>query len=301
MNKIINYIKNPSNFLVYLASRGIIKCGDKKYLQIKYKKVMHRDLDLDNPKSFNEKIQWLKLYDRKDEYTNLVDKYEVKKHIADVIGSKYLIPTIGIYDKFDQINFDSLPNQFVIKCTHDSGGIVICKDKANFNIFEARKKIEKSLNTNYYYSSREWPYKNVKPRIIVEKYMEDKIAHELIDYKVLCFDGVPKIIFTCTDRYTDGLKVTWFDLNWHKLPFERHYPASNKKIAKPKKFDEMIKFSEKLSKNIPFVRMDWYEINGDLYFGEYTFYPGSGMEEFTPEEWDYKLGELIKLPSKKER
>jgi hypothetical protein len=275
--------------------------SDKRYVKIYYRLKMHKKLNLKEPKTYSEKLNWLKLNDHNPLYTKLVDKYEVKDYIKNEIGEEYVIPTYGIYNNVDEIDLDKLPNQFVLKCTHDSEGIVICKDKSKLDWKAAKKKLKQCLKYNFYYIGREWPYKNVKPRIIVEKYMEDKIAHELIDYKVLCFDGVPKIIFTCTDRYTDGLKVTWFDLNWHKLPFERHYPASNKKIAKPKKFDEMIKFSEKLSKNIPFVRMDWYEINGDLYFGEYTFYPGSGMEEFTPEEWDYKLGELIKLPSKKER
>lgn len=300
MKKIIKYIIKPSDFFIFLASRGLIKYDDKKYLKKKYNSVMHKELNIDNPQTFNEKIQWLKLYDRNSEYVKLVDKYEVKKYVADIIGDEYIIPTLGVYNKFKDIDFDKLPNSFVIKCTHDSGGIAICKDKNIFDTTFAKNKINKSLKRNYYYSGREWPYKNVKPRILVEKYMKDNFSQELIDYKVLCFNGIPKIIFTCTDRYTDGLKVTWFDLNWNKLPFERHYPASNKIIKKPKNLEKMIDFSKKLSKNIPFVRMDWYEINGKLYFGEYTFYPGSGMEEFTPEEWDYKLGELINLPQKRD-
>ena len=187
----------------------------------------------------------------------------------------------------------------MIKCNHDSGGLVICKDKSKLDIESARKKINKSLKTNYYYSGREWPYKNVKPKIIIEKYMEDNVNKELIDYKFMCFDGEPKLSFTCSERYKDGLKVTFFDLDWNKLPFERHYPSSNRKIKKPLNYDLMLEFSKILSDNIPFVRVDWYEINGKLYFGEMTFYPGSGYEEFKPLEWDKKIGDLIKLPSKR--
>ena len=268
---------------------------DKIYLKIRYRSITGRKLDLKNPKTFNEKLQWLKLYNRKDIYTVMVDKYEAKKYVADTIGEGHIVPTIGVYNKFEDISFDELPKQFVIKCTHDSGGLVIVRDKAKLDIAEARKKINKCLKVNYYYHGREWPYKNVKPRIIVEKYMEDKKNEGLTDYKVMCFNGKAKVIFTCTERFGDGLKVTFFDLDWNRLPFERHYPSSKKDIPKPKNLKTMIKLSEKLAEGIPFVRMDWYEINGKLYFGEYTFYPGGGMEEFTPEEWDTRIGEMLDL------
>lgn len=269
---------------------------DKTLIRLMFKARMGCNIDLDNPITFNEKLQWLKLYDRKNIYTKMVDKYEVKKYVESQIGREYIIPTIGVYEKFDEINFDKLPNQFVIKCTHDSGGLVICKDKAIFNIAKARKKINRCLKKNFYYNYREWPYKNVKPRIIIEEYMEDKNNHELIDYKVMCFNGKAKMVFTCTERFGDGLKVTFFDLNWNKLPFTRHYPSSDKKIDKPKNFKKMINLSEKMSRNMLFVRMDWYEINGKMYFSEYTFYPGTGLEEFNPESWDKKLGDWIVLP-----
>ena len=163
------------------------------------------------------------------------------------------------------------------------------------DIKKVKKKINKSLKRNFYYNYREWPYKNVKPRIIVEQYMEDCDAGELVDYKIMCFNGKAKMIFTCTERFGDGLKVTFFDLDWNKLPFTRHYPTSNKIIKKPKNLNKMIRFSEELSSGIPFVRMDWYEINGKLYFGEYTFFPGSGYEEFDPQSWDKKIGDWINL------
>ena len=275
--------------------------SDANYLRIINYLRLGGKLDLNNPRTFNGKIQWLKLHDRKDIYTTMVDKYEVKKYVANIIGEQYIIPTLAVYDFFDDINFDELPNRFVIKCTHDSGGLVICQDKTKFDKVAAKRKINKAMKRNYYYNSREWPYKNVKPRIIVEKYMEDKSVGEIVDYKVMCFNGKAKMIFTCTERFSDGLKVTFFDLDWNKLPFERHYPASKKVIKRPKNLKKMIEFSEKLSKDITFVRMDWYEIGGKLYFGEYTFYPGAGFEEFTPEEWDYRLGSMLDLGSVRRR
>lgn len=297
MNKLRKFIKNPKVRFGYLSRLGLLNwMSDEVFLKKKYRLVMGRDLNLENPQTFNEKIQWLKIHERNYFYTKLVDKYEVKDYLAQKIGRDYIIPTIGCaYEKFDDIDFDKLPGQFVVKCTHDSGGLVICKDKAFFDKKEAKKKINRALRRNYYYSSREWPYKNVKPRIIVEKYMEEMGEDELIDYKVMCFGGKAKMIFTCSERFGDGLKVTFFDLAWHKLPFKRHYPVSKKNIPKPKNLKKMIELSEKLADGMTFVRIDWYEINGRLYFGEYTFYPGSGMEEFTPEEWDRKLGDMIDL------
>ena len=270
--------------------------NDESFLKKAFRCYMGKELNLDNPQTFNEKLQWLKLYDRKPGYTTMVDKYAVKKYVADIIGEEYIIPTLGVWNHFDEIDFDKLPNHFVLKCTHDSGGIVICKDKNKLDLKSAKKKIEKCLKRNYYWSSREWPYKDVKPRIIAEPYMEDSNAHELIDYKFMCFNGKVKCSFTCSERFSkDGLKVTFFDKDWNVMPFERHYPVSKNSPKKPINYDKMIQFSEQLSKGIPFVRVDFYEINGQLYFGELTFYPGGGFEEFTPEEWDYKLGDFLKL------
>lgn len=228
----------------------------------------------------------------------MVDKYEAKKYVANIIGEEYIIPTLGIWDKFDDIDFDSLPNQFVLKCTHDSGGLVICEDKSRLDIKRARKKIVKSLRTNYYYLHREWPYNNVKPRIIAEKYMKDSQTTDLNDYKLMMFNGELKCSFVVSNRYsTSGLNVTFYDQEWNVMPFERHYTIDKRDIEKPVSYNIMLQLAEKLSKDIHFVRVDFYEIQGKPYFGELTFYPGSGFEEFTPEEWDYKLGEMIKLQS----
>ena len=275
---------------------------DKVFLEYEFKKTIGRSLNLRNPQTFNEKLQWLKLYDRKPIYTAMVDKYEAKKYVANIIGDQYIIPTIGVWNNFDEIEFDSLPLQFVLKTTHDSGGVVVVKDKRKLDIDSARSKIEKSLRRNYYYSlGREWPYKNVKPRIIAEKYMSDESgisqdSGELTDYKLMCFNGKVRCTFTCTDRFNGGLKVTFFDNDWNVLPFERHYPKSDKPIARPRQFEKMKELAEKLSKDIPFVRTDFYEVGDDIYFGELTFFPGSGFEEFNPESWDYELGSWIRLP-----
>ncbi|MBQ7410442.1 MAG: glycosyl transferase [Clostridia bacterium] len=270
---------------------------DERYLIFNYKLKMGRKLDLKNPKTFNEKLQWLKLHDRNPEYTKMVDKYEVKKYISDKLGEDYIIPTLGVWDSFDEINFNLLPKQFVLKCTHDSGGVVVIKDKDKIDIKKVKKKLEQSMKKNYYYIGREWPYKNIKPRIIAEKYMVDESGYELKDYKLMVFGGKVKYSFVCTNRNSKkGLCINFYDKEWNPMPFERHYPKNNKEIKKPENYELMVEFAELLGKDIPFIRVDFYEVTGKIYFGELTFYPGSGVEEFSPEEWDYKLGELIKLP-----
>lgn len=275
--------------------------SDKDYIRLMYYCIMDRKINLDNPETFNEKLQWLKLYNRKKVYTTMVDKYEAKKYAASIIGEEYIIPTLGIYSSFDEIDFSKLPNQFVMKCTHDSGGVVICKDKSKLDLNFARKKINSCLKNNFFYVGREWPYKDIKPRIIIEEYMNDQKNEELSDYKFMCFHGKVKCSFVCSERRSkEGLKVTFFDLDWKKMPFERHYPCSNEEIPKPVKYEEMIQLSEKLAKDLPFVRIDFYEVNGKVYFGEITFFPGNGTEEFTPEKYDYLLGSWIQLPERKQ-
>ena len=273
---------------------------DAIYLKLIFRIKMHQRLELRKPVTFNEKMQWLKLHDRNPSYSRMVDKYEVKKFVADRIGEKYIIPVLGIWDKFEEIDFDELPDQFVLKCTHDSGGIIICKDKSKLNIEMARKKLNRSLRTNYFYHGREWPYKNVKPRIMAEKYMEDS-SGELKDYKLMMFNGKHKCSFVCTERHNkDGLKVTFFDTEWNEMPFERHYPRSKKRILKPESYEEMVACAEILSRSIPFVRIDFYEIGDKPYFGEITFYPGSGMEEFNPERWDRIMGDWLDISFKEQ-
>lgn len=285
MNKILKRI-------TYLLS-------DKVYLNIIYYKFFHKRLNLKNPKTFNEKLQWLKLYDRKAEYTKMVDKYEVRSYVKEKLGNEVLIPLLGVWNSFDEIDFNLLPNEFVLKCTHDSGGIKICTNKKDFKLKEAKLFFDRKLKNNFYYYGREWPYKNVRPKIIAEKLMKDSTSDDIKDYKFMCFNGKVKCSFVCTDRFKkNDLKVTFFDKDWNVLPFERHYPKSQEAISKPKNYDKMVNYSEILAENTTFVRIDFYEINGDVYFGEITFYPGSGFEEFKPEEWDEILGTWIDLNDK---
>ena len=271
---------------------------DELYLKIMYRLRMGKKLNLKNPKTFNEKLQWLKLHDRKPIYTTMVDKYEAKKYVADIIGEEYIIPTLGVWDCFNDIDFDTLPNQFVLKCTHDSGGLVICRDKNKLDKEKARKKIEKSLKCNFYWVGREWPYKNVKPRIIAEKYMVDESGYELKDYKIFCFDGFAKAMFIASDRQLEGedTKFDFYNMDFKHLPFTNGHPNATREIKRPKHFDEMRNLAEKLSKGIPQVRVDFYEIGDNVYFGEITLSHWSGMKPFVPEEWDYKFGEWIQLP-----
>lgn len=302
MNKIIKYIKKPSNVLLYLMNKNFFKwIPDKKYIKIKYKLEMNKKLNLQNPQMFNEKLQWLKLYDRNPAYTKMVDKYEAKKYVADIIGREYIIPTLGVWEKFEDIDFSKLPNQFVLKCTHDSGGLVICRDKSKLNMKEARRKINKSLKRNYFYSGREWPYKNVKPRIIAEQYMATYKQKELIDYKFFCFNGEPKFLYVSEGLSNhENARISFVNMNYEKTEFYRKdYRPFDKLPNKPTNFDKMKELSKELSKNIPFIRVDFYEVNGQVYFGELTFFPCSGFIPFEPEEWDRKLGDMLKLPKEK--
>ena len=283
----------------YLSTIGLYNwMPDELYLKKEFKLLMGRELNLKNPQTFNEKLQWLKLYNRKPEYTTMVDKYAAKQYVADRIGEQYIIPTLGVWSRFDDIDFDALPNQFVLKCTHDSGGLVICKDKSTFDKAAAKRKIEHCLRRKYYYIHREWPYKNVPPRIIAEKYMSDGVSDELSDYKLMCFNGKVKATFVCDSRFSkDGLHITFYDADWTRMPFEREgHPSSDSEINKPATYNEMIKVAEKLADKIPFLRVDFYEVKGKPYFGEMTFFPAGGNEKFKPDEWDKKLGEWINLP-----
>jgi len=282
-----------------MSARGLYNwMPDKKFLETKFKIQMGKKLNLDNPKTFNEKLQWLKLYDRNPLYTTLVDKYAVRQYIKDTIGEEYLIPLVGgPWKTFDEIDFDALPDQFVLKCTHDSGGLVICRDKSKLDKEKARRKIEKCLKTNYYYGNREWPYKNVPPQIIAEKYMTDTLTAELRDYKFFCFDGMVKALFIATERAneTEETKFDFFDENFQHLPFTNGHPNAAKLPEKPKRFELMKELAAKLSKGIPHVRVDFYEVDEKVYFGELTFFHWSGLVPFNPPEWDQKVGDWITL------
>lgn len=282
-----------------LIRRGFFNClSDKAFLKMQFKTAFGYKLDLKNPQTYSEKLQWLKLYDRKPIYNTMVDKAAVKDYVAKKIGEQYIIKTFGVWEQFDEIDFDALPNQFVLKCTHDSGGLVICKDKSVLDIAEARKKIEKSLKKNYYKQNREWPYKDVKPRIIAEKYMEDSNTGELCDYKFFAFDGEVKAMFIASERNNKNTETRFdfFDREFNHLPFTNGHPNADAPPQKPDKYDEMVALAEKLSSGIPQARIDFYEVDGRVYFGEITLFHWSGFKPFKPFEWDEKFGGFIKLP-----
>ena len=289
-----------TRIILKLARKNIIKMSDKKYLTLVGRVKLNQKMDLDNPKTFNEKLQWLKINDRNPEYTKMVDKYEAKEYISNIIGKEYIIPTIGIYEKFKDIDFEKLPDKFVIKTTHDSGSVIICKDKKNFDIKKAKEKIEKSLKRKYYNLYREWPYKNVKPRIIIEEFIENSDDKDLNDYKFWCFNGKVKYIHVTSNRGKNGgLKLDFYNINWEKMPFEWDYPKTDITIEKPQNYELMIELAEKLSKDIPYLRVDMYNLNGKIYLGELTFYTGAGFEKFNPEKYDRILGDMLELPKEK--
>lgn len=271
---------------------------DKLFIECEYYANTGKCLNLKNPQTFNEKLQWLKLYDRKPIYTTMVDKYAVKRYVSDIIGSQYIVPTFGVWDRFDDIDFDELPNRFVLKCTHDSGGIVIVKNKSMFDVIAAKKRIEKNLRRNYYYRGREWPYKNVKPRILAEMYLEDKGNAVLTDYKVLCFEGEAKLVEVHQGRGTANHTQDFYDMKWEKTNIEQEGdPNSSKLLTKPVQMDQIIELSNILASNTHHVRVDWYIIGGDIFFGELTFFDSSGLCRFTEVANDNLLGSWIRLQS----
>ena len=296
-NNIYKAIKHPEWLFGVVLRRSFGKwMSDRHFIQWEYFSGMRKFPDLDNPTTYNEKLQWLKLNDFHEEYALLVDKYEAKEIVRKRIGDNYIIPTLGVYDNFDEINFDLLPNQFVLKTTHDSGGVVVCHDKKKFNKNSACKKLEKSLRRNYFYEHREYPYKNIKPRIIAEQYMVDESGTELKDYKFFCFDGVPRMLLIVSGRGKDQ-RQDFYDMDFNLLPvYRKEHPNSGIARMKPFSFEKMKDLAKQLSSGIPHVRVELYDIQGDVYFGELTFYSGSGNIPFEPEEWDYKIGEWLKLP-----
>ena len=302
-NTIKRLCKNPWLIGVSLSRRGLLDfLPDKQYIDVMYRARFERKMDWDNPKTFNEKLQWLKLYDRQNIYSVMADKYEAKQYAADKIGESYIVPALaGPWDRFDEINFDALPNQFVLKTTHDCGGVVICKDKASFDRVEAKKFLERHLKMNYYLNCREWPYKNIKPRIFAEEYLADMDAGDLKDYKFFCFNGVPKLMFIASERQSKEItRFDFYDMDFNHLDLINGQPNSLKEIIKPEKFELMKDLAATLSAGIPHIRVDFYEINGHVYLGEMTFYHYGGFVPFQPAEWDVKIGEWLELP-KRER
>lgn len=303
IKKMHTFLFDKEKRIIFLAQHGWFKnMTDENFLKMQFKNVFGYELNLDNPQSFNEKIQWLKLYNRDPRYTSLVDKYEVKKIVSDIIGDEYIIPTLGVWSHFDEIDFEQLPEQFVLKCTHDSGGLVICKDKSKLDRKATKKKIERCLRNNYYLQNREWPYKDVRRKIIAEVYMVDESGYELKDYKFFCFDGKAKAMYIATDRGNPNVdtKLDFYDMNFNHLPFTNGHPNATVIPQKPKLFEKMRALAEVLSKEIPHARVDFYDINGKIYFGEITFFHFSGFQKFNPDSWDKIFGNWITFPMKRD-
>ena len=278
--------------------------SDEAFLKLRFFLCIHKHLSLKNPVTFNEKLQWLKIHDRDPLYNTLVDKIAVKQYIVDHIGQEYIIPTLGIWDKTEEIDFNSLPDQFVLKCTHDTGSVIVCRDRNKFDTTAARIKLNEALKEHAYWFGREWPYKDVKPRIIAEKYMTDgENDTELTDYKFYCFNGNMECVMVCYDRGSGDTKFYFFDHEWNLLRINKRGREAPEDftLPKPKNFEKMIQLAERLSKDILFVRVDFYNCNGNIYFGEMTFYPQSGFDPNYLPETDRYFGSLIDLSIVRER
>lgn len=301
VNKVMYHIMHPQELLMKTIVCTPSIWPDKVYIKQLYRYYMGKKLNLKKPMTFSEKLQWLKLYNRKPEYTMMVDKVKVKDYVSSILGKEYVIPTLGVWDDPDKIDFNSLPERFVLKCNHNSGlGMYICKDKSKMDVEKVKAELRKGLKQDYFKRNREWPYKNVPRRAFAEEYMEDQYG-ELRDYKLLCFDGKVKALFIASDRSKGehAVKFDFFDENFNHLPFTNGHPNADVTPKKPESFEEMKRLAEKLSKGIPHVRIDFYDINGKVYFGEMTFFHWSGMKPYEPEEWDYYFGSLITLPKTK--
>ena len=297
--RLMKVVHNPKLIFAHLLIDYGGSIPDKKYMEMLYYCYMGKKLDLEHPQTFNEKLQWLKLNCREPEFTVMVDKVKAKDYIAEKIGSQYIIPTYGVWDDPDDIDFDKLPDQFVLKCNHGSGGNVICRDKSKLDIKSAKKKLRKGLNSSFYKVGREWAYKDVPHKILAEKFLVDETGWDLKDYKIFCFNGKPTYVEVDFNRSVSH-KLNPYDFDWNLLDFCDDSPSDpNANIPKPKKLKEMIDIAATLSKDMLFLRVDFYSIYDDIYVGELTLYPGSGYIQFKPMSTDLKLGKLLKLPTDK--
>ena len=300
MGRIKKAMDDPRSAIAWAFRKTKTMWSDEMYLRILYRLFYGKRLNLKDPIRYSEKMQWLKLYHRKPIFTQMVDKFEVKKIVAEKIGADYVIPCYGVWDSFDDIDFETLPNQFCLKCTHDSGSFVICKDKATFDYASAKEKLERNLNKNFFYEFREWPYKDVKARILAEKYEPSLGNIDSVEYKLTCCNGDVRAITVCGGiphadfslRSNDTFTKDWQRQNWYA-----YYKPKGGDIKKPAQMDEIINLSEKLSNGIPYVRVDWYIIKGKPFFGEFTFYTWAGFLRFMPSNMDEVMGKWIVLPN----
>ena len=294
-NIITKIYKQPEKIIFGLEKLGLLDwMCDEKYLKLVYKLTFRRKLDLENPQAFTEKINWYKLNYRNPLMKKCVDKYEVRDYIAKIGGERYLNDCLGIWNNFDEIDFEKLPSKFVLKPTNGSGDVVICKDKSKFNILEAKKKLSQNKKRHFLSKTREWAYYDLPYRIMAERYIESTDGCQIKDYKIFCFNGEPKFLYVASDRDTDKLKFDFFDLDWNRIPVKNDH-ENNSNLKKPKHLKEMLEVAKKLSKDFPEVRVDLYEEEGKIYFGELTFYHMGGFARFEPDEWDYKFGEYFDI------
>lgn len=297
-NVLAKYVRSPLLLFWRMGLEGHFKfLPDELYLRICFRIRLGYPLDLHAPRTFNEKIQWLKLHDQRPEYQQLVDKLAVRDYIQSRVGEQYLIPLLGIWDRAEDVDFSSLPNQFVLKCTHDSGSRVICQDKSELDQKVVRKKLARRLRRNYFWAGREWPYKNVTPRIIAEQYIANADGSPLVDYKFLCFNGEPKFIEAHFDR-SSALRINTYDLDWNLLPYYAVDCPNDpvRAVPRPGRLDEILAFVKRIIPPCPHVRVDTYLPDNRIYFSEFTFYSGSGFYAFRPEQFDRIQGDLIVLP-----
>ena len=299
MNRLTLLKQNPYYIFCTLNRKGILKfLPDKAHIRLMYRAHMGKKLDLRDPETYNEKLQWLKLYDRRREYTQMVDKYGVREYVSKMIGEEYLIPLLGKWDDPEDIDFHALPEQFVLKCNHDSGSVIICRSKADLDIAKVRKKLKRHLKRGTYIYGREWPYKNVIPCVIAEQYLEDAQTSELRDYKFFVFDGAVKAMFIATDRHckTRPTAFDFFDADFQHIDMRHGHPNAGVVPEKPRNFERMKELAQKLAAGLSQVRVDFYEVNGRIYFGEITFFHHGGFTPFDPEEYDTLWGSWINLP-----
>ncbi len=290
----LSLIKNPWEFVIGLDKNGLTRwMSDRMFAKISFRGVMGEKLNLDCPKTFNEKLQWLKVYDHRPEYTTLVDKYTAKCVVGQKIGNQHIVPLLGSWDNAKQIDFDNLPISFVLKCNHDQGSVILVQDKNKLDRAITIKTLNRKLKHNAYFGTREYPYKNIKPKVFAEKYL----GKDIIDYKFYCFDGEPKFLY-CGQGLTEdhSLKIDFFDLEWNLMPFYRTDYHRLGQIPKPMRLNEMIDIARILSEDIPFVRIDLFEVDGQVYFSEFTLCPASGFMPFVPTKYDAIVGEWLRIP-----
>ena len=290
---IISKLKSPKLFLFSIVAKTSKLWPDYLYLKFVFRIHMGYWPDFRNPETFGEKLNWMKLYRRNPVYTDMADKYNVKEFVRKIIGDEFVVKNYGVWNKFEDIDFSLLPEMFVLKCTHDSSGAIICKDKNTFDIDQARKKINQSIKKNYFYILREWVYKNISPRIIADEFLDDGRKGELQDYKFWCFNGTPRVMYM-TNKGKNVFE-NFYDMEFNPLDINHGFPRVNPEYSKPQSFDKMKELAEKLSKGIPFVRVDFFEIKGKPYFAEFTFYDWGGLKPFKNKEWDIRLGTWIDL------